>query len=345
MPLFQRLSRILWHWLERTPPWVVGVIILGHFLISWAFMQMAEPEAEFVRADTFWWFYIVTTTTVGYGDFSPATFGGRMTGAFVMFFGIMMIAGVLGKIATFAVDIADKRRRGLMTYSGSDHTIVVGDGSRHTIVLLQNLIADSTVGDVVLVSEGDENPLNGTLAGFVSGRFEDGQVQDRAGFARAKRILVLGDNDIVVTGRAIDVMDCSGPETEILVYFQHEDASAKLNKHTDSRVRTVSSVSMDLLVQEALDPGAADFVSRLTKNHVDATYLRLQVPADVDCNYTEIDTYLLGQAKVNVISYYQGNEVTMIPDAQHPAAGLVLAVIAHSREQLDAIDWTALQST
>lgn len=60
-----------------------------------ALVLQFESRAPGASITTGWealWFSIVTITTVGYGDYSPVTFFGRVTAMFVMFSGIGIIA-------------------------------------------------------------------------------------------------------------------------------------------------------------------------------------------------------------------------------------------------------------
>lgn len=50
--------------------------------------------------DALWW-SMVTTATVGYGDFAPVSAGGRILAAFMMIAGIGFLGMVTGSIATF----------------------------------------------------------------------------------------------------------------------------------------------------------------------------------------------------------------------------------------------------
>lgn len=73
---------------------VIGaaVICLGGALLTWI-----EPETAGF-GDGLWW-SIVTTTTVGYGDISPTTTGGRILAGALMISGIGLLGALTGEVA------------------------------------------------------------------------------------------------------------------------------------------------------------------------------------------------------------------------------------------------------
>ncbi|RSK29385.1 two pore domain potassium channel family protein [Bacillus sp. HMF5848] len=58
-----------------------------------------EPNIETME-DALWW-SVVTATTVGYGDISPSTAGGRLIAIVLMIFGIGLVGMITGSIATY----------------------------------------------------------------------------------------------------------------------------------------------------------------------------------------------------------------------------------------------------
>lgn len=79
----------------------LGVIIAGGFGI-----YALEPNMESL-GDALWW-SLVTTTTVGYGDISPVTLGGRLLAGLLMLVGIGLLGMVTGSIATYFVNKLNK---------------------------------------------------------------------------------------------------------------------------------------------------------------------------------------------------------------------------------------------
>ncbi|MGS2764339.1 transporter substrate-binding domain-containing protein [Sinomicrobium sp. M5D2P9] len=100
----------VWRFLKNLWSWkffsalllLLGVIFLFGLLV-WLFERKRNPE-EFGGgakglAQGFWW-SAVTMTTVGYGDKSPRTTGGRFVGFIWMFLAIIIISGLTAGIAS-----------------------------------------------------------------------------------------------------------------------------------------------------------------------------------------------------------------------------------------------------
>ena len=72
--LVYRLSRFLRLRLRgwRLPLAVAAVV----FVTSWLAMSLVEPSgSEIVLPGTYWWYFVVTSATVGYGDYFPTSTG------------------------------------------------------------------------------------------------------------------------------------------------------------------------------------------------------------------------------------------------------------------------------
>ncbi|MBI3972168.1 MAG: potassium channel family protein [Chloroflexi bacterium] len=77
----------------------VLVVASGAVIVGAAGVQAAEPGIE-TFGDALWW-SLVTVTTVGYGDLSPATGWGRSIAVVLMLTGIGTLGMLTGSIATF----------------------------------------------------------------------------------------------------------------------------------------------------------------------------------------------------------------------------------------------------
>jgi len=81
---------------------IVAVIFVVAALLEWK-VEHDAPGANITTVGLAFWWAIVTTTTVGYGDTYPVTVVGRFIGALVMIVGIGLIGTVSATIAAWFV--------------------------------------------------------------------------------------------------------------------------------------------------------------------------------------------------------------------------------------------------
>jgi voltage-gated potassium channel len=69
------------------------------------------PNANIKTPEEALWWALVTVTTVGYGDFVPVTFGGRIVASLLMIAGVSLFGTFTAYIASFFVDTSGKIRK------------------------------------------------------------------------------------------------------------------------------------------------------------------------------------------------------------------------------------------
>ncbi len=65
------------------------------------------------------WWALVTITTVGYGDVTPKTLGGRLVGVILMVGGLVSFSLVTATVASIFIERKFRRERGLEVISGN----------------------------------------------------------------------------------------------------------------------------------------------------------------------------------------------------------------------------------
>ena len=109
----------------QTPGRACVYLLLATVIVGGAAFSLAEDKGSWI--DGMWW-AIVTLTTVGYGDYSPATVAGRWVAVFVM-------AGGIGTVAILTGILADAIREAKI--HERDETPELDDDIEHVIQVLE----------------------------------------------------------------------------------------------------------------------------------------------------------------------------------------------------------------
>ncbi|MGO4888999.1 potassium channel family protein [Anaerobacillus sp. MEB173] len=159
----------------------VGVII--HFI---------EPNTFPTIFDGIWW-AIVTATTVGYGDFVPQSFFGRLVGVVLILFGIGFVTFFLTTLASSTITTKNSLKQGELAFKKGNHTIVVGwnERAKNTIIHLHQLHPDL---QIVLIDESvQERPIDIKNVHFIRGNPTEDVTLQRANVRQAKTVLITAD--------------------------------------------------------------------------------------------------------------------------------------------------------
>ncbi len=81
---------------------IVGVVVVTAAVLEWN-IERQQPEGNIKTLGEALWWAVVTTTTVGYGDFFPTSPQGRIVGGALMIVGIGLIGTVSATIASWFV--------------------------------------------------------------------------------------------------------------------------------------------------------------------------------------------------------------------------------------------------
>lgn len=157
--LVYRLSRFV---RLRSHGWRLPLAVaLFVFLTSWLAMSLFEPAgSEIVWPGSYWWFFVVTSATVGYGGVLPTSTGGRFVGLYVIVGGIVTLTLVFTQLATALHWVRGKRSKGVVTLDLSDHVVLFGYWPGRTERLVAELTADDRFqGALCAWDDVAEDPL------------------------------------------------------------------------------------------------------------------------------------------------------------------------------------------
>ena len=156
--------------------------------------------------DGLWW-CIVTITTVGYGDISPVTTGGKIVAVIIMFIGLSFYALLTGTISTVLISRAQQYKEKKMEISLLENHIIICGWNDDAFDVVENLLKTST--RYILIVAPDEVP-------FLEGR---------------RILLKKGDpsNKEVLAGAMIE-----SAHSAVVLSVHHEGSS-----HQDSDARSI----------------------------------------------------------------------------------------------------------
>ena len=88
----------------------VALLLAANFTLIVLAYEKASPDADITSLGIAAWWACVTIATVGYGDYSPVTTGGRVFAVLLMGLGLIMLAVITAQISSNFMDQAARRR-------------------------------------------------------------------------------------------------------------------------------------------------------------------------------------------------------------------------------------------
>ncbi len=246
--------------------------------------------------DALWW-SIVTLTTVGFGDISPVSLGGRLIGVVLMFFGIGVLGMFTATIAGVFVEQRMRKDRGMGSYDLQDHIILCGWNGRMKEILA-DLRADarSADKDIALVADIDAKPLADDRLHFVRGDVTEENLT-RAGIERAATVVIVGDRSLGYSAR-----DAKTVLSTLTVKSLNPKVYAIVELATEANVRHCQRARADEIVVGA--ELCSRVMSTAAHDHGISTVLRELLSASVgqDLVTEPVPSALAGRSFLDVFS-------------------------------------------
>ena len=256
------------------------IIIL--LLILWIFatisIQFLEDGDLKEIENAFWW-TIVTITTVGYGDYAPQSFYGRVLAIFLMLAGIGLVSTVTGSISSIFTTRKIMQGRGLGMTESSNHVVVCGwnENVEHLLSCMAQIV-DENKDDIVLINDLTEDQLNSIKAkfsnldlGFVRGDHSNESTLKLANLKEANSVIVISDDSIpedddktILTTLTVKNLF---PNLKVVAYVTERKKIPYLKRANADEVITDENFKSFLAATHIVEPGVPQAVNQLLDVH------------------------------------------------------------------------------
>lgn len=168
-------------------------ITLFFFFVFGVGIRFLEPDTFETVYDGIWW-AIITATTVGYGDFVPHSFLGRLAAVLLILFGAGLVSYYFVSLATAAVTKQNALSEGKLAYRGSGHMAIVGWNERSREIISKLNDSGSPI-EIVLIDETlEENPTESRYVHFIQGKPHVDETILKGNVPKAEMVLITSDH-------------------------------------------------------------------------------------------------------------------------------------------------------
>lgn len=267
-------------WLQNK---IVRLALLTVFILLFGALGLSYFEQTPSLLDAVWWSF-VTITTVGYGDVTPTTVGGRVTGVIVMVFGIGLLGMFTATVASIFVEGKLKEGKGLKEVMVKGHFLICGWNYK-VQEIVEEMRADLKVKEkpIVLIADIPEKPIEDEHTFFISGEVNS-ETLKKANLAEASAVLILSDDQLDSYARDAKVVfnTLAVRTLDDAVYICAEISDVKNMNHCKmagaNEIIVIGELSSNLLVQAALDHGITQMITELVSNRFGSGLYKIKAP-------------------------------------------------------------------
>jgi voltage-gated potassium channel len=347
--------RLNQHLRSLTWPALAGLVI-GHAITSYLFLVVAKETSLTENLSQYTYWFMVTISTVGYGDFSPETTAGMwVVTLWVIPLGLGLFGSFIGKLATTISLTWEQTMKGERDFSHlSDHIILLGWTQTQTLKIIDLILGDKNRKPrqiLLCVTNDIEHPCPDRLeVSFVHiNSYSDPENLMRAGVNKAAKIIIDGDSDEETLAIALRIGALTKPEiTHVSTYFNNASI-AQLLQTTYPKMEVSTSREAEILTRSMQDPGSSRVFEKLMNTLDGATQFSMNLPDD-------LPTTTFGQL---FLFFKQQHQATLIAVAEHStrgdveinpsmdmviSGGVTLYYIAASRLKISDEVWSQINS-
>lgn len=347
--VFNKFTRYLWKQFSQVTWPALIALLAAHASASWILLWLAG-EHHLLNLYEYLYYYVVTTSTVGYGDLSPTTQVGKYIVAIVQIpLGLAIFGAFLGKLGQTVSKKLRKVMTGEKDFSYLDtHILIFGWHERRTGKIIEHILGDNKRMQrkiLLCVVEEMEHPFyDNSMVEFARLKsFTDDDELKRVAAHEADRVIVDCVNDDMTFTTALKLSPMVEPGCHITAYFDEEEKVEMLNKYTHN-VEANSSKAAEMLVRSMQDPGSSRLQEELMSTLKGETQFSTEVSKNAPTTtFGQLFYYLKKHHNAILLAVAKdrvGMKMELNPDNDFVVEpGYVLHYVSKQRIMTQEIDW------
>lgn len=315
MRLSSRIWRI-WQFIRRENLHQLFMIVIALILLGTVGLVIFEPKMSWLSA--IWWSF-VTLTTVGYGDISPTTLGGRVVAVVIMIMGIGVLGLFTATIASIFVERKMKEDKGMRSFDFEDH-IIICEWNFRAKEILSELRYDQRceISPIVLIADVESKPVNDDNLFFIQGKVNEENLK-RANITEAKSVVILGDDKLESNARDAQVVlttltvESMNPNTYTIVELVDEANVQHCKRANANEIIVGNEFSSKLISRATLDHGITKVLSELLSSSYGNELYKIPLPEKLQGqNFVDVLMEMKKQWESIVLAIQRGDEGEVI---------------------------------
>ena len=305
---------------------VAGFIVLSAIILNSVCFYLFEKsaKAQLTLWDSFWLSF-TTITTVGYGDYSASTVGGRIATMVLLYgIGLATFPYVITQIVDTTVERHNERRHGLIDCRDlvDNHIIIVNYPSELKVsAIIEQLSSDRVTAHrplVILADNVDELHFNRPDVHFVRGAILEEESWKRANIERAYAALLLAPRmeehtADAITASTVSLIEALNPRVRTIAECASIQHLAVFRSFQCDAVIPTNNITAKVLAQEVRDRGLAHAVRELLTEAEGSELYSEEIEID-GINFGELQSLLLKlKAEVILIGILRDNHHMINP--------------------------------
>ena len=271
-----------------------GVVVYFILIYIISILESSDPNANIQSFTDALWYSVVTLTTVGYGDYFPVTFGGKILGLFIILGSLGILGYLIGEITYRINTYMEKKKQGFFGTKFEDHYVIIGwsefarqvanqvYNAGHKIALVTN-----SKNDLELFNDLYESDNSFVL--FAD--YKNMQAYEKVNIQKSKAVFVNFKED---TDTLVFVLNIKKeyPGLNIIINCTNPDLKETLENTGVSHVVARHEVASRMVASYLFEPHVAEYTNDLISTSVVEQDQDIQQFKITDSNPYQGKTYL-----------------------------------------------------